>query len=298
MLEAVNTDLVFHHQPEAQHAKSSAIHKPQADYPILERLRGVVRKAAKNSGGNLDVAMRRVLMWASADPSLVEKGIPEYILDQVAHYVLPRNLDLSEEEVLDKTLAFLEKGPEAFKRVFSINERSRQEQLDAALFDVAVDLHPDWEAAGPKGDRVRYIGKRRPGKRGERSEARDSRTLTNLVVWLFKKHPSKAQAIEQYFEVARGRLADIDLYRPDHDAFAATLTSLDDRFSKKWKKSAALPGDRIKALRAFHERGIFTWVSLEPTLDVEASLAIVESLGNLSALRVFIDYTDCLDQRY
>jgi hypothetical protein len=34
MLEAVNTDLVFHHQPEAQHPKSSAIHKPPADYPI------------------------------------------------------------------------------------------------------------------------------------------------------------------------------------------------------------------------------------------------------------------------
>ncbi len=32
---------------------------------------------------------------------------------------------------------------------------------------------------------------------------------------------------------------------------------------------------RIGTLEAFHDRGIFTWVSLEPTLDVEASLAIV-----------------------
>lgn len=72
-------------------------------------------------------------------------------------------------------------------------------------------------------------------------------------------------------------LVDIDLYRSEHDAFAATLTSLDDRFSKKWERNAALPGDRIKALRAFHDRGIFTWVSLEPTLDVEASLSIVEA---------------------
>ena len=31
------------------------------------------------------------------------------------------------------------------------------------------------------------------------------------------------------------------------------------------------------ALRTFHERGIFTWVSLEPTLDIEASLAVVEA---------------------
>jgi DNA repair photolyase len=72
-------------------------------------------------------------------------------------------------------------------------------------------------------------------------------------------------------------LVDIDLYRPEHDAFAATLTSLDDSFSQKWERKAALPHDRIKALRTFHERGIFTWVSLEPTLDVKASLDIVKA---------------------
>lgn len=70
-------------------------------------------------------------------------------------------------------------------------------------------------------------------------------------------------------------LADIDLYRPDRDAFASTLTSLDDKVSKKWERGAALPGDRINALKAFHDRGIFTWVSLEPTLDCDTSIQIV-----------------------
>jgi len=72
-------------------------------------------------------------------------------------------------------------------------------------------------------------------------------------------------------------LRDLDLFRPHRDAFAATLTSLDDRFSRKWERAAALPADRIAALKIFHEHGIFTWVSLEPTLDVDASLAIVRS---------------------
>jgi hypothetical protein len=72
-------------------------------------------------------------------------------------------------------------------------------------------------------------------------------------------------------------LRDLDLFRPKRDAFACTLTSLDDRFSKKWERNAALPGDRIKALRKFHDAGIFTWVSLEPTLDVKSSLALVEA---------------------
>ena len=72
-------------------------------------------------------------------------------------------------------------------------------------------------------------------------------------------------------------LRDLDLFRPNWDAFASTLTSLDDRFSQKWERAAALPGGRIEALRTFHERGVFTWVSLEPTIDVEASLAIVDA---------------------
>jgi DNA repair photolyase len=69
----------------------------------------------------------------------------------------------------------------------------------------------------------------------------------------------------------------LPLFRPDYDAFATTLTTLNDAFSLKWERKAALPADRLRALREFHDVGIFTWVSLEPTLDVEASLAIVEA---------------------
>lgn len=72
-------------------------------------------------------------------------------------------------------------------------------------------------------------------------------------------------------------LRDIDLFRPDRDAFASTLTSLDEAFQRKWEPGAASPQDRIAALRAFHDAGIFTWVSLEPTLSAEASLDIVDA---------------------
>ena len=70
-------------------------------------------------------------------------------------------------------------------------------------------------------------------------------------------------------------LRDLDLFRPDRDAFASTVTSLDPDFSAKWEPQAAPPADRLEALRRFHEAGIFTWVSLEPTLDVASSLEIV-----------------------
>jgi len=71
-------------------------------------------------------------------------------------------------------------------------------------------------------------------------------------------------------------LRDIDLFRPNRDAFACTLTSLREEFSLKWERGAPEPSNRILALKKFHEAGIFTWVSLEPTLDVNASIQIVE----------------------
>jgi DNA repair photolyase len=41
---------------------------------------------------------------------------------------------------------------------------------------------------------------------------------------------------------------DHDLYRPDRDAFASTLTSLDERFSRKWERNAA---PRLTGLKRF-----------------------------------------------
>lgn len=70
-------------------------------------------------------------------------------------------------------------------------------------------------------------------------------------------------------------LRDIDLFDPKRDSFASTLTALDDDFSKKWEGGAALPKDRLKTLETFHNAGIFTWASLEPTLSTEVSLQII-----------------------
>jgi DNA repair photolyase len=75
----------------------------------------------------------------------------------------------------------------------------------------------------------------------------------------------------------RRSLPFLELYRPARDAYAATLTSLDARFQQRWEPKAAAPFDRMLALRKFHEAGIFTWVSIEPTIDVEHSLAVIEA---------------------
>jgi len=69
-------------------------------------------------------------------------------------------------------------------------------------------------------------------------------------------------------------LRDIDLLTP-LDAFASTLTWLDDEQSHAWEPGAALPSDRIYTLHRFYEAGIPTWVSLEPVLSPDTALQII-----------------------
>lgn len=70
---------------------------------------------------------------------------------------------------------------------------------------------------------------------------------------------------------------DLDLFRKDRDFFACTVTSTEPTFAAKWEPNAAPPHDRIAALREFAKHGIFTWVSIEPTLSIRHALDVVLS---------------------
>jgi len=97
---------------------------------------------------------------------------------------------------------------------------------------------------------------------------------TRTVLEILREHD------QQFSILSKGgtrALRDLDLFRPDRDCYGATLTGTDDRLSKKWEPNAPLPGDRIAALKAFHDAGIFTWESLEPVVSIEATLAVVEA---------------------
>jgi DNA repair photolyase len=104
---------------------------------------------------------------------------------------------------------------------------------------------------------------------------------TSLTRRVFETLQAYGLGIRTLTKGGRRALRDLDLFRPERDAFASTLTSLDDDFSRKWERGAALPGDRLSTLEAFHDAGIFTWVSLEPVLDTAATLEIVRSTHRL-----------------
>ncbi len=60
------------------------------------------------------------------------------------------------------------------------------------------------------------------------------------------------------------------------DQVATTLVFLNDEDREIWEPNAAPTFDRINMLSEAHSAGIPTWVSFEPTIDVEQSLTLMQ----------------------
>ena len=116
--------------------------------------------------------------------------------------------------------------------------------------------------------------------------------ITEQVLLSFNSdpyHPGDTRPTREVYEIliehglafcpltkgGRRPLRDLDLFRPDRDAFAVTLISLADDFCRKWEPKAPRPGARIAGLRRFRDAGIFTWVSIEPVIIPEMALAVI-----------------------
>jgi DNA repair photolyase len=77
-------------------------------------------------------------------------------------------------------------------------------------------------------------------------------------------------------------------YSPDNDP-GISLVSLDETFRKHWEPGAPPYDERIAALRYLHERGLHTWVHIEPfptpnliAQDIRPILEAVSFVDNIS----------------
>ena len=91
---------------------------------------------------------------------------------------------------------------------------------------------------------------------------------------------------------------DFDLYS-DKDEYGVTLTLMDEALSRKHEPKAATPKDRIESLKIAHDKGIATWVSIEPVLDPKQSEMLIENtldfvdiykVGKLNHYNIKVDW--------
>ena len=81
-------------------------------------------------------------------------------------------------------------------------------------------------------------------------------------------------------------LEHLDLFKKfgENIKVGATLTFDNDFDSLKWESGAALPNDRISALKTLSKNGVKTWVSFEPVVFPK------QSLNLLSQVSSFVDH--------
>jgi len=101
-------------------------------------------------------------------------------------------------------------------------------------------------------------------------------------------------------------LRDIDLIKKfgSHIQVGMSLTFLDKKKSLEIEPEAAIPSERIKVLKKLHDSGVKTWASIEPVIEPDESLAIIEAtlpyvdvykvgmISGYGGLAKTIDWTD------
>jgi len=58
--------------------------------------------------------------------------------------------------------------------------------------------------------------------------------------------------------------------------FGITLSMMDTKLQKEWEPNAGTPKQRIDNLRKAKEKGINTWLSLEPIINVDQAIKVIE----------------------
>jgi DNA repair photolyase len=61
-------------------------------------------------------------------------------------------------------------------------------------------------------------------------------------------------------------------------SFGTTLVLASQEDADYWEPKAASIADRVEALKAAHQRGIRTWVSMEPVIDPDQAISLVKVL--------------------
>jgi DNA repair photolyase len=95
--------------------------------------------------------------------------------------------------------------------------------------------------------------------------------LTREAITILHEH---GLAVEVLTKGGMRAARDFDLLTAK-DAFATTLTFLNAGQSREWEPLAALPEDRIEAMKLAHGKSIRVWASLEPVIDPEQSLELI-----------------------
>ena len=103
-------------------------------------------------------------------------------------------------------------------------------------------------------------------------QANDEHGITGQAIKILKDNNIPVEILTKGGNRA---LDDLDLL-DSSDKIGSTLTFVREDDSLEWEPFAAPPIERFNMLKQAHKKGIKTWASLEPVIDTEQTLSIIE----------------------
>lgn len=98
--------------------------------------------------------------------------------------------------------------------------------------------------------------------------------LTRQALEIVDRYGLKSQILTKGFNSIIHQ--DIELMKKIGTELGITISFSNDEKRKEWEPFAASIPDRLVSLQEAFELGIYTWVSLEPVIDSEEALALIE----------------------
>jgi DNA repair photolyase len=97
--------------------------------------------------------------------------------------------------------------------------------------------------------------------------------LTHQALEIADRYKLRTQILTKGFHEIIAE--DLDLMKRMKTELGVTITFAHDSEREHWEPYASSVPDRLKTLQAAFEKGIYTWVSLEPVIDPEEALELI-----------------------
>jgi len=99
--------------------------------------------------------------------------------------------------------------------------------------------------------------------------------LTRKCLIIAKKYGIKVDILTKgsYARVSK----DFQLMKDSGVHLGITMAFVSDEKRKFWEPRASTVADRLRILKEAHELGIYTWVSMEPVIEPDEALAVVDA---------------------
>jgi DNA repair photolyase len=107
--------------------------------------------------------------------------------------------------------------------------------------------------------------------------AEKNERLTRQALEIAKRYQLRTQILTKGFNDIISE--DLDLMREMGTELGLTITFADDSKRVLWEPHASSIPDRIKTLQEAFEKGIYTWVSLEPVIDPEQAIELIQQIS-------------------